>query len=176
MEETHEETAAATSHVPTTDELGNQAIRRNVYWSMGLGLIPIPLLDIVAVTGIQIKMLSELAKLYNVPFSEHRAKSFISAIIGGVGAQQVAWRVMGSFLKTIPVVGTITTFTAMPIFGGASTYAVGKVFQQHFASGGTFLSFDPAAVREYYREMYEEGKKVAESIQEESAEEQSQAS
>jgi len=49
----------------------------------------------------------------------------------------------------------------MPITAGAVTYAVGKVFHQHFASGGTFLSFDPDKVRDYYAEMLREGKTVA---------------
>ena len=41
------------------------------------------------------------------------------------------------------------------------TYAAGRVFHQHFASGGTFLTFDPDKVREYYAQMLEEGKTIA---------------
>ena len=37
----------------------------------------------------------------------------------------------------------------MPVIAGAA-YAVGKVFIQHFASGGTFLTFDPEKVRAHY--------------------------
>jgi len=38
---------------------------------------------------------------------------------------------------------------------------VGKVFMQHFASGGTFLNFNPDEVKEYYSQMFQEGKQVA---------------
>ena len=49
----------------------------------------------------------------------------------------------------------------VPIFAGASTYAVGKVFHQHFASGGTFLDFDAEKTRGYFSQLFEQGKKVA---------------
>ena len=42
------------------------------------------------------------------------------------------------------------------------TYALGKVFIQHFAAGGTFLSFDPEAVRDYFQTQLQEGGRVAE--------------
>jgi hypothetical protein len=48
----------------------------------------------------------------------------------------------------------------MPSSSAAFTYAVGKVFLQHFASGGTFLDFDPKTVREYFAKMFDEGKLV----------------
>jgi hypothetical protein len=36
----------------------------------------------------------------------------------------------------------------------AATYAIGKVFIQHFASGGTLLDFEPPNYREFLsREM-----------------------
>ncbi len=38
----------------------------------------------------------------------------------------------------------------VPTFAAASTYAVGKIFVQHFESGGTVLSFNPDKVRDYY--------------------------
>ena len=45
--------------------------------------------------------------------------------------------------------------------GGATTYAVGKVFIEHFESGGTFLDFDPEKMRDHFQELYEEGKQLA---------------
>ena len=63
--------------------------------------------------------------------------------------------------KAIPGIGTTAGVVAMPILGGATTYATGKVFIQHFASGGTFLSFNPDKVKAYYEEMLKEGQKVA---------------
>ena len=52
----------------------------------------------------------------------------------------------------------------MPVLAGAATYAVGKVFIQHFESGGTFLNFNPESVRGYYEAMFKEGQSVAENM------------
>jgi hypothetical protein len=49
----------------------------------------------------------------------------------------------------------------MPVVAGGATYAIGKVFIQHFESGGTFLTFDPKAVKEFYAEQLKEGNSIA---------------
>ncbi|MEZ5671856.1 MAG: hypothetical protein R3E08_05540 [Thiotrichaceae bacterium] len=53
--------------------------------------------------------------------------------------------------------------------GGAATYAIDKVFVQHFESGGTFLDFDPEAVREHFAAEFAKGKDVAASLNPSSA-------
>jgi hypothetical protein len=65
---------------------------------------------------------------------------------------------LGSLAKGLPVLGWAAAPAGVALFGGASTYAVGKVFVQHFESGNTFLSFDPEAVRAYYARQFEQGK------------------
>ncbi len=57
----------------------------------------------------------------------------------------------------IPGIGHAVT-VALVVTYGASVYAVGKVFQKHFESGGTFLSLGKTRVRGYFVEKYEEGK------------------
>ena len=152
------ETETAEATVETSPD---KIVKTYMLWSMGAGLIPIPLADMAAVAGVQLKMLGELASHYDVPFSEHRGKSIISALVGGVAARSFAFGTAGSLLKAIPVFGSMAGMVAMPIFAGATTYAVGKVFVQHFASGGTFLDFDPDKVRAYFEEMFKEGQDVA---------------
>ena len=57
----------------------------------------------------------------------------------------------------IPLFG-IFSFAAMPTLNAAISYAVGKVFIQHFESGGTFLDFDPKKVRAYFEDQFREGR------------------
>ena len=59
------------------------------------------------------------------------------------------------------VAGSIVGRLTMPVFAGASTYAIGQVFIQHFESGGTFLDFEPAKVREYFRRQFGRGRDLA---------------
>lgn len=132
-------------------------IRKYVYSSAGVGVVPIPVLDFAAVLGIQLKMVANLARLYEMKFSRSRGKALIGALVGGavpvMGAPAAA-----SAVKSVPVVGQTLGAVTMPAFAGASTCAVGKVFVRHFESGGTFLNFDPDAAREYYAEQLAEAK------------------
>lgn len=141
----------------------NKCIRNHMLISLGIGLIPIPMLDVVGITGVQLNMMRKLAKIYEVPFTEHKAKTILAALVGGGGSLPVAGA-FGSIVKLIPLVGQTIGAVSMSIAGGAITYAVGKVFMMHFASGGTILSFDPEKVRSYYQEMLKEGEMVAESL------------
>lgn len=145
------------------EEEAKKVVRNHVAASMVVGLIPLPLVDFVGVTGIQLNMLRRLAKAYSVPFSKDKGKNVISSLIGG-GASLPIGTALASLVKVVPVIGQTTGALAMPIATGAMTYAVGKVFIQHFASGGTFLTFDPEAVRAYYAEMLKEGEGVASSM------------
>lgn len=143
------------------DEAAQKIVKQYMMWAMGAGLIPFPLLDVAAIAGVQLKMLKEIADAYEVPFSEHRGKSIISALVGGVATPGLAFGTAGSLMKAIPLVGQTAGMVAMPIFAGATTYAVGKIFIQHFASGGTFLDFDPEKVRAHFEELFTEGKEKA---------------
>jgi hypothetical protein len=67
-------------------------------------------------------------------------------------------------MKAMPGLGTVAGASTMVLFSGAAAWALGKVFIQHFESGGTFLDFDPDAVKEYFRAQFQEGQKIAETV------------
>lgn len=140
--------------------MGNDIVRKRVYASVGAGFVPIPIFDILALSGIQVEMVAKLAALYEIPFKKDIVKTAISALVGGVLPVAVA-PVMSSLFKLIPVIGYTTSAVTMSVTGGASTYAVGKVFIQHFESGGTLLNFNADKVKKYYNEKFKEGEKVA---------------
>lgn len=144
-----------------------EIVKRNTLWSMGLGLLPTPGVDLIAVTGVQIKMLNELSHLYKIPFAENRVKSILTSLVGGLGTLAVA-PALFSLVKIIPIVGQTAGLVSVPLSAGAFTYAVGKVFNQHFASGGTFLDFEPSEVREHFRREFESAKRTVQDLKSES--------
>lgn len=132
------------------DETALNLVNRFALWSGVAGLIPIPVVDIAAVGGLQIQMVRRLSQVYDVDFSENRTKAIIASLAGslipatsGIGA--------ASLLKAVPVLGTITAGFVMPALSAGATYAIGKAFIQHFASGGTLLDFNPPDYREFIR-------------------------
>jgi uncharacterized protein (DUF697 family) len=132
-----------------------QLVRKYMLWSTGAGLVSIPFFDMLAVMALQSRMLKKLCALYGLNYSEQRAKSVVTSLIGGIHAGLIAC----SMLRLIPIVGLVS-LAAVPAASGALTYAVGRVFIQHFECGGTFLDFDPAKVRKYFAEQYKEGRKI----------------
>ncbi len=125
-------------------------VKRLSLWSGAAGLIPIPLVDLAAVGGVQIEMLRRISKIYGVPFSENSGKALIAGIAGsmipassGVGAT--------SLIKGIPGIGTAVSLLTMPTLSIGATYAIGMAFIQHFATGGTLLDFNPPDYREFLK-------------------------
>jgi uncharacterized protein (DUF697 family) len=141
----------------------NKIVKRYTWWSVGAGVIPIPFLNLGALAGVHLKMLHRLAQHYDVPFSDNRGKSILAALIGTITADSLSWGGFSGFVRSIPVIGVMGAAT-LPIYAGAITYAIGKLFIQHFESGGTFLDFEPQKVKDYFKELYEEGKAKASKL------------
>ena len=152
------------------DALAKRRILQYTSGGMAVGIVPFPLLDLAALTAVQLKMLHSLAEIYEVEFKASLGKSAISSLVGGLMPVATAAPVAASLSKFIPGIGHALSYGTLVVLNGASTYAVGKVFAQHFASGGTFLTFDPEAVRDYFAEQYEKGKEVVSSLKGKKAE------
>ncbi|MEQ8703515.1 MAG: DUF697 domain-containing protein [Phaeodactylibacter sp.] len=152
----------------STSERGKHVdtiIRNHVVWSMGSGLIPILIADIFAISAVQLDMIRQMSKVYNVDFSETQGKAIVTSLTSSTLARIGA----GSLAKMIPVVGSVIGGITVSIFAGASTYALGQVFKRHYESGGTILDFDPARLKKMYKEQFEKGKKVAEQLRKDKA-------
>lgn len=136
-------------------------IKNHVIMAMGVGLVPSALLDVVGIAGLEVNMIRELARLYHFP-TPHRLITYkiTLSLLGSIGPVYLSNR-MHSVLKGVPLVGYAVYIGMLSITGGAAVYAVGKIFQMHFESGGTFLSKDNSLIRDYFKKKYTEGKQVA---------------
>jgi uncharacterized protein (DUF697 family) len=139
------------------EQTSSKLVDRFAIWSGVAGLVPLPVVDVLAVGGLQVQMLRRLSQIYNVDFSENRGKALIAALAGcmipatsGMGA--------ASALKAVPVVNILAAGFVMPVLSAGATFAIGKAFIQHFESGGTLLDFNPPDYREFVKaqkEMWE---------------------
>ena len=140
-------------------ESASSIIKNHMIWSMGAGFIPVPIADLFAVSAIQLDMIRQLCKVYDIDFKQTEGKAMITALTGS-GLARLGARAV----KFIPGVGSILGGVTMAALSGASTYALGEVFKKHFETGGTFLDFDPERLRKYYNEKFEKGKEVADEL------------
>jgi len=155
-------TGAVTEDSPATvemtderrDEMAAQVVDRFSLWSGAAGLLPLPLIDVAAVGGVQLIMLRRLSEIYGVPFSDNRGKAIIASLAGSVLPASTATTsamTVGSLIKGIPGIGWTVGALTMPLVSAGATWVIGKVFIQHFASGGTLLDFNPPDYREFIK-------------------------
>lgn len=132
----------------------SQIIRNHAIVSVVSGVMPIPLVGVGLMGAVHLRMIRELARLYKVEFSEQRAKSIIGSVLGisAAGAAMTVFRL-------VPILNVIGGLTVP----SAATYALGKVFVEHFESGGTFLTFDPARGKALYEKTLAEKSAAGES-------------
>src|SRR4051794_10965303 len=147
---------------PMTDaereEAAGQMVDRYSLWSGAAGLIPVPLIDIVAVGGVQLQMLRKLSELYGIPFADNRGKSVITSLAGAIIPASTATTTamtFGSLIKGVPGFGWTVGALSMPVFSAGVTWVIGRVFMKHFASGGTLLDFDPPDYKEFIKVQQE---------------------
>lgn len=121
------------------------------------GAVPLPLVDIVTVTGVQIKMIAKLSLYYEIHFDENLVKSYITAILGVLITKNLSRSIAGSAIKIIPYFGTFLGTLTMPVLSGGATYAIGQVFNKHFESGGTLLNFNFKTYKKFFNKEMEKG-------------------
>jgi uncharacterized protein (DUF697 family) len=135
-------------------------IKNHAVWSMGAGFIPVPIADLFAVSAVQLDMIRQIARVYDLDFKEAQGKAIITALTGSSLA-----RIGARAIKFVPGVGSVLGGVTLAVLSGASTYAIGEVFKKHFETGGTFLDFDLERLRDLYNEKFEKGKVYAKQWQ-----------
>ena len=118
-------------------EAASKLVDRFALWSGAAELIPVPLVDVATVGGVQLLMLRRLSAIYGVPFSANLGKSFIAGLAG-------------SMIPATSTIGVISAMKSCPSSeqrslcsrcrrSAGATYAIGRAFIEHFRSAGRSL-------------------------------------
>lgn len=138
-------------------------IKDHMIAAMAFGLVPVPVFDMVAVIGVQLRMVHSLTRHHDVPFRKDLARSAILSLLGGVAPAALGTSAT-SLLKFIPGLGTIGGTVGVVLLAGATTYAVGRIFAEHLASGGTLLTLRTEDVAERFKTLFGAGKTYAANL------------
>lgn len=148
-----ETTSSEVTAIPVEKELAAQKIlKKYAAIAVTAGFVPVPLLDIATLAGIQVKAIQEIAHLHGQDLSDHKGKAAVSTVITALSANPVS-KVGASLLKVVPVLGGALSAVAFHGYAAASTYALGSLFHQHFATGGTVLDFDATKAKDAYKKL-----------------------
>lgn len=141
-------------------------VKNHMITSMGLGLVPVPLLDVSALMAVQMNMLRSLSSHYGLSVKDQDLKSMLISLAGGA-MPVLAIVGLSSFAKLIPGIGTLAGSASLSVLAGAVTYAVGQTFILHFEAGGTLDTFDPKQAQAFFRRELETGKRLVQSVRDE---------
>ena len=133
-------------------------VKNHVVAGISMGLIPVVLFDIAALSTNQQIMLRHLCQHYDVDFDSHQSKLLIASLISG-SIPVLAIMSLASVSKLIPGIGTLGGSAGVALLGGAITYATGQTFIKHFNEGGTLEDFIPERFSGFFKKELQKGKR-----------------
>jgi uncharacterized protein (DUF697 family)/predicted GTPase len=111
------------------------------------GALPVPIVDLVLLSGIQSRMVFHLAQVYGQSLTGQR---FLE-MAGTLGLGMLMRQGSRTLLKFIPYVGPVIGTVASGALAGASTFALGKAFCYYYQSVHQGHVPRPEELRRYYR-------------------------
>lgn len=136
----------------------NRIVKNHVLAGSAMGLVPLPLFDLVALSGAQQSMLQQLSEHYGVDFDKNKAKSALISLTGG-SIPTLLLLGLGSVTKLVPGAGTLGGSASLTLLGGGVTYAAGQSFIKHFSQGGSLADFNARELSVFFKQELAEGKR-----------------
>jgi uncharacterized protein (DUF697 family) len=134
-----------------------EIIKNRALLAAGIGLVPVPVFNMVSATAIQISMVQSITRLYNIEVKKSWIKNIIAAALGGAGSTALSGTAVKS-LGGIPLVGTSLAVLSAPAMNGLVTYAIGYMFIRYFESPEGFLKANIKALGEWFQEGFKDGR------------------
>lgn len=137
------------------DREANSVIKRYALFGTGAGLIPVIGLDVLGVAAARVRMIQEIADIYNVPFNLEKV-----AIVATVSSALP--RLLTESLKAVlgedHMLGGFTDNLARAALSGFFTAEMGEVYKLHFQNGGTIDDIGMQDYLNYLSEQINSGK------------------
>ncbi|PUD09065.1 YcjF family protein [Helicobacter pylori] len=122
----------------------------------GVGLIPIPFSDVLAIAPIQAGMIYKMNDTFGVELENSVAASLITGLLGVTAIVQVGRTLVNGFLKFIPVVGSVAGSTTAVIITEGIGFAYLKVLEKCFndETGEVNLPDEVGMITSLFKENY----------------------
>ena len=124
-------------------------VKRWSRWSIAASMIPTDFVDVAAISGVQVKMIYDLCKLYEVDFDRKAALAIASGVAGGAAVRTLAGVLAKQMIRWTPGIGTVFILAIEPTLSYVTTNAMGLVFISHFEADGRLHDFNPEKIRQY---------------------------
>jgi uncharacterized protein (DUF697 family) len=132
--------AAVGGPAPTphpSDGAADKDINYYSWCAAAAGALPTPLLDLAAVTAVQLRLVKRLAHLYERDFDDESGKSLVAALTGAMAPAFLGQGGAKLAVRMLPVVGGAVGLVTLPAFNYGSTRVVGHYFKGYFKNPAT---------------------------------------
>lgn len=133
------EASAITDHNQETDKPksveADKIIAQSGLMSSAAGIIPNQLLELGANGIIHYRMVSKLAKLYNVETKDSELVVGISSIVSGISSWFLN-QSLETITNQIPQLNSLSASMGSALINGFITVTTGEMYKMHFANGG----------------------------------------
>lgn len=113
----------------TREARADALIRDHVAGSVAAAAIPVPLLDLVAVTAVQLTLLRKLGRLYGTTVGVGAQGALAVGLLGAALP-----RVAASALKILPGIGWVGGTAAQAALSGAATWALANALRDRLGA------------------------------------------
>jgi uncharacterized protein (DUF697 family) len=118
----------------------DELIQGHVAGAVAAAAIPVPVVDLVAVTAVQLRMLRRLGRLYGASIGVGIQGALAVGLLGAVLP-----RVAASALKLLPGIGTVGGAVAQAALSGAATWTLAQALREELGEEGVRLDRDREA-------------------------------
>ncbi|MEP7289619.1 MAG: GTPase [Chloroflexota bacterium] len=132
----------------------NRVIREAAFMAAGIGLEPVPFIDLPLLIGHQLRMVLRIAAIYGESFNLRHARELLSTIAGGVGIRYLGEQAA----KWIPGPGWLVSAG----FASGGTFAIGKAAAAYFESG---KQLNPSQLQSIYKDFRQRRQKADDKSQ-----------
>jgi len=130
-----------------------QTVKSWSTWAAAAGLIPVPVFDLAAIGGLQVKMVGELCKIYDIPYKKEAVQSLLGGLAGGTLTVLASGYLSERLFRYIPYAGPVLSVVVQPGLAFVSTLALGRIFINKFESGQSLAELTAEAVSSAYHEQ-----------------------
>ncbi len=161
----HEETKTFSVEPPIVDktvEVGSTSYRNLLArhtvknwstWAATAGLIPVPGFDLAAIGSLQVKMVYELCKVYEIPYKKETVQSLLGGLAGSTLTVLASGYLSARLFRFVPYAGPVLSLVIQPGLAFASTFVLGHIFIRQFESGQSLVGLTAETVNSTYREQ-----------------------
>jgi uncharacterized protein (DUF697 family) len=130
--------AAAADIVDPHAKEAHKLIRYYSLCAAGGGLLTPPVLDLAAVTAVQLRLVKVLAKTYGKSFDVESGRALVTALSGALAPAFIGQGGIRLFLRAFGpgFVGGLLAGATIPALNYGSTDLVGRFFRNHFLKAG----------------------------------------